>query len=295
MTIDSTTTPHAAILVTDTPISSVTEKFGDFGDNTADLLKASSTTPFPVVKYQMAFEGPEDSYRAQLDQVYEKLCQGIANGTIKGVILTGSRSDSFATGILWIDRLNQFIKEVLFNLENFPIVGICFGHQILALNLGSKVGRNLPEHGWECGTTTINLNSDILNLKDSPFADALKNENGDNLDHLNLVEFHQDVVYGLPPLTTSTSTKFASIGSTAKCSIQGLITEEGPLKVLTFQGHPEFTTPIALDLLKVDLKKGLLTENEFEKFTYHTQSLNNQGTVIGKVIDNFLKIHNKQT
>lgn len=58
--------------------------------------------------------------------------------------------------------------------------------------------------------------------------------------------------------------------------------------VITFQGHPEFTTSLALDLLKYKFDAGLLSEKEYEKAKYHTSTLNNQGDLIGKVINKFL-------
>ena len=143
-------------------------------------------------------------------------------------------------------------------------MGICFGHQILAKNLGCKIGRN--ELGWEAGTHTIELNQEIFKIENTPFLPALvspkdtSNSNGDNdndnnpenqviLDHLNLVESHQDIIHGLPTITGFED--MVSIGSTVKCNIQGMMTTKTcPIRLLTFQGHPEFTTSIELDILK---------------------------------------------
>lgn len=287
---------HIAVLVCDTPISGITEKFGDFGDNIIELLQNAGNCQCPIVKYQVAFGSNEnDSYEEDLKRVYERLTNQIIGGFVQGIILSGSRSDSFAQDIPWIDKLNDFIKYA-FALESLPIVGICFGHQIIAKNLGCKVGRNSTENGWECGTTTINLNTDIMAIKNSPFLDVLKtDDSGFVIDHLNVVEFHQDIVYGLPPtaILEKKKTNVLSIGSSNKCSIQGLITESGPLKILTFQGHPEFSTEEAKDFLKTSFEKGLINKKLFEKCTYNTSILNNQGSLLGKVIGNFITSFNK--
>mmetsp|Transcript_7230 Transcript_7230/g.9145 ORF Transcript_7230/g.9145 Transcript_7230/m.9145 type:complete len:296 (-) Transcript_7230:10-897(-) len=287
---------HIAVLVCDTPISGITEKFGDFGDNIIDLLQNAGNCQYPIVKYQVAFGSNEnDSYEEDLKRVYERLTNHIIGGFVQGIILSGSRSDSFAQDIPWIDKLNDFIKYA-FALESLPIVGICFGHQVIAKNLGCKVGRNSTENGWECGTTTINLNTDIMAIKDSPFLDVLKaDDSGFVIDHLNVVEFHQDIVYGLPPTAVleKKKTNVLSIGSSNKCSIQGLITESGPLKILTFQGHPEFSIEEAKDFLKTNFEKGLIDKKLFEKCTYNTSILNNQGSLLGKVIGNFITSFNK--
>lgn len=280
---------HIAVLVVDTPIAGVTEEFGDFGDNTMDLLKDCL---LPFVKYQIAFdtENHTASDIKNLEAIFAKLEEGIAGSTIKGVAITGSRSDSFEVGNPWIDRLNLFIKNVLFLQAGFPIVGLCFGHQILARNLGCKVGRNLPEIGWECGTTTIAINKSILGIENSPFKSALLLDDNRVLEHINLVEFHRDIVYGLPTGSVS-GTSFQSIGSTSKCSIQGLITETGPIKLLTFQGHPEFTTAESLRMLDIDYEKKLFDKAVYERLTYNTKNLLNQGPIMGKVIDTFFELH----
>lgn len=288
--------PHVAVLVLDTPIPGVTEFFGDFGDNSIALLKES---PIPVKKYQIAYDIAGDDVgerQKDTEKLLSEIAESISFGWVKAVILTGSRSDSFAEGVAWIDLLDKFIRNTLFTRPNFPVVGICFGHQILAKNLGCKVNRNTAENGWELGTTTIALNKSILGIENSPFRRALTNDEGGFVDHINLVEFHRDIVYGLPVTSGSThsfltSTTFQSIGSTAKCSIQGLITEEGPIKILTFQGHPEFSTDEALKILEIDVEKGIIDQAAFEKLTYNTKNLTNQGDIIAKIINEFVGMY----
>ncbi|KAI5966216.1 uncharacterized protein KGF55_000525 [Candida pseudojiufengensis] len=302
--------PHIAVLVLDTPIPTITEKYGDFGDNTIDLLEKNSpdssiTPPYKLKKYQLKNDNNEE-----LEIVYENLKKAIQLKLIHGFILTGSGCDAFGE-YKWLIRFKSFLKNVLINL-NKPIVGICFGHQLIALILGCKIDRN--NEGWELGITTININDEIYKIKNSPFLELNQNIQIDNnmdsanilFEHLNLVEFHQDIIYGGIPQG------FINFGSTSKCSIQGMISIPSPpptqttasttaiteennelikkpnYKILTFQGHPEFTTSYALDLLKYKFEKGLFNELTYEKAKYHTSSLNNQGDLIGKVICKFL-------
>lgn len=289
--------PHIAVLVLDTPIQGITEKYGDFGDNTIDLIKNTGTTSFNFVKYQLNTEDPE-----QLEKVYEELYSAVHNHLIEGFALTGSRSDAFST-LPWLVKFKSVLKNTILKLDK-PVVGLCFGHQVIASVLGCKVDRS--NDGWEVGITTISINDDIYRLKDSPFTELSQTENIDDagqdydaavlFDHLNLVESHRDVVLGGLP------TDFINFGSTSKCSIQGMVSIDNGdgnkrnCRVITFQGHPEFTTDLALDLLKYKFDAGLLNEKEYEKAKYHTSSLNNQGNLIGKVINKFLfnEAHTKE-
>ncbi|CAK7896479.1 putative glutamine amidotransferase YLR126C [[Candida] anglica] len=291
-----TKSPYVAIFVCEPPMEGYSETYGDFGDNARELLATSSedwTSSERTVKYLVSFRGEYDSYKDELEAVHAQIREDVASGLIRGVIMTGSVSDSFNTSIPWIAALDQLIQETLLpHSPAIPLVGICFGHQLLARHLGCKVGRNLPEHGVECGTTTLDINkSELLAIEDSPFDANLLH------DRLNIVEFHQDIVYGLPPPASvdSLKTQFVCLGSTSKCAVQGIITSSGPLKVFTVQGHPEFTTPEAHRLLELDLKKKLIDQAQFDKVTYNTKSLNNQGPVLGSAIANFLTTHGKYT
>lgn len=284
--------PHIAVLVLDTPIENHADQFGDFGDNAVDLLRNSAV---PLVKYQIAYSLDHPQHQAITDQNLARIRTLLDAGMLKGIVLTGSRSDSFDNENPWIKLTDTFLKYVIANKPLFPMVGLCFGHQLIAKNLGCKVNRNSTENGWECGSTTIALNKSIFSVEKSPFVDALETDDGHVLEHINLVEFHRDVVYGLPPTASASSnsllalTTFQSIGSTNKCSIQGLITESGPVKVLTFQGHPEFSTPLALNLLKLTLAIGKIDKATFDRLSYKTNNLINHGPLMGKVILKFFE------
>lgn len=285
--------PHVAILVLDTPIVGVAARFGDFGDNVIALLKDS---PFPTRKYQIAYNLPGNELDAAVsEKTLSQVALAIASGAVRGVVLTGSRSDSFATDIPWLTLLDRFIQDVLLATPGFPMVGLCFGHQVLAKNLGCKVGRNTAENGWEAGIHTVALNKSILDADDSPFRSALLTEQGKVLEHINLLQFHKDVVYSNVPATLKhpllANTTFQNVGCTPKCSIQGIVTDSGPVKILTFQGHPEFLSEQALVMLELLVKQGNMDKATFERATYNTKNLENQGKLIGQVISDFISSH----
>jgi len=64
----------------------------------------------------------------------------------------------------WIHKLSAYIKKLYEEYPSKKIIGICFGHQIVAQALGGKVALN--EKGWEIAVRQITLSPDSKDLFD---------------------------------------------------------------------------------------------------------------------------------
>ena len=109
------------------------------------------------------------------------------------------------------------------------MVGICFGHQIMAQALGGVVRKS--SKGWGLG---------IHDYGPLNWPEAL----GEEPAKLSLQAYHQDQVEVAPPGAEA-------IASTAFCPYGALWY---PGFAITVQGHPEFSKPYASALL--DARKG---------------------------------------
>lgn len=102
---------------------------------------------------------------------------------VQGVIITGS-VDMISDNYPWIQRTSQWLKVAI--EKSIPILGVCFGHQLIVHALGGKVGPN--PNGAEFGTVNINktqeAEQDIL-FKDLP-------------NPLSMQVFHFESVLQLP-------------------------------------------------------------------------------------------------
>ena len=72
--------------------------------------------------------------------------------TADGWLITGSASSSYEQ-LDWIVELEDFIRSVY--ARSIPIVGICFGHQLIAYALGACVEES--ERGWGIGSRDIQI------------------------------------------------------------------------------------------------------------------------------------------
>ncbi|KAJ6504230.1 class I glutamine amidotransferase-like protein [Mycena vitilis] len=234
-----------ALLVCDTLLPAVVGAHGDYpvlfttllhsaGAHLAipDIAAKCTLEPFDVVK----LEYPSDEQLGGLD----------------GVLITGSKASAYED-VEWINTLVEFVKRVAVEKPTLKIVGICFGHQIIARALG---GRCVANGGrWEVGPTPIaltTLGKDVFGV-----------------DSLYIEEMHQDHVPELPPT-------FHLLGSTDISPNQGMVkffnsypspssspAPSSPISladvhIFTVQGHPEFTEPVVSKLVSARTASGVL-------------------------------------
>lgn len=103
---------------------------------------------------------------------------------LSGVVITGSHA-MVTDREPWSERLAAWLKTCV--QAQVPMLGICYGHQLLAHALGGQVG-NRPE-GIEIGTHTIRLTEAAA---EDPLFQTMPQQFGAQL-------VHKQSVLGLPP------------------------------------------------------------------------------------------------
>jgi len=145
---------------------------------------------------------------------------------LEAILLPGSAAGVYDNHLPWMAPLRDFIRQAY--AEKTPMVGICFGHQIMADALGGDVRKS--EKGWGLGRHVYEVTDDAA------FPD---------LAALAIACSHQDQVIGAPAdaevILTSDFTPNA-----------GLLYRNGP--ALSFQPHPEFEDSYTLAL--AELRRG---------------------------------------
>lgn len=130
-----------------------------------------------------------------------------------GWLITGSKHGAYEDHP-WIPPLEDLIREIA--ASHRPMVGICFGHQIIAQALGGTVIKH-PD-GWRVGATDYRIDG-------QPFT---------------LNAWHQDQVIEVPEGAEI-------IGEAKGCKIAAL--RYGP-NILTVQPHPEFDREMMVGLIE---------------------------------------------
>lgn len=144
-----------------------------------------------------------------------------------GVVILGSPLSVY-DDVPWIDELCGFVRDNA--SESLPQIGICFGHQLIAKAMGGYVAK--APQGWGIGRHTYDVNAEsIANL---PV--ALEG----NKNAFNLLVSHQDQVLEKP--------KMAQLVAGSEFTPNAILhySEE---RILSCQGHPEFTSDFAKELI----------------------------------------------
>lgn len=131
----------------------------------------------------------------------------------EGWLITGSKFGVYEDHD-WIDPLEAFLRNAF--VAKVPIIGVCFGHQILAQALGGKVEKF--DGGWSVGPTC--------------YTDSDENTQ-------KVIAWHQDQVTQLPA-------DAKVVGASEFCENAMLAYGD---TAFTMQPHPEFTGGFFEDLL----------------------------------------------
>ena len=149
------------------------------------------------------------------------------------VLLTGSRTDSFSQEP-WVLALREKVEQLL--QAKKKLVGICFGHQLIALILGARVGR--APQGWGAGRMAYQWLA-----PDMPEAQGR--------DNIALLASHQDQVFDLPEGATLLATS-------EFCPVAAFAVED---RVFCVQPHPEFVEAYSAFIL--DKRRAALGEAQY--------------------------------
>ncbi|ADL52949.1 glutamine amidotransferase [Clostridium cellulovorans] len=120
------------IIKTGTTFPIISEKYGDFEDFIIKQIDLSKEDAIVCPVYN--------------DDILPDLKE------VSGVIITGSHS-MVTDQDSWIKILEEYLREIAEN--NIPVLGICYGHQLICQAFGGTVGYH-PK-GKEVGTVNIQL------------------------------------------------------------------------------------------------------------------------------------------
>ncbi len=150
------------ILNTDTVQIDGAKEFGQYPEMFSKIFWSVD----PNIKFQ-TYEVQFDDYPLELNE-----CDAY--------LITGSKASSY-DDIPWVHALKMFIQQLHANKKK--LIGVCFGHQIVAEALGGSV-RKSPK-GWHVGVDSIILKKEAFQY-------------GSKGDEYNLIFSHQDEVITLP-------------------------------------------------------------------------------------------------
>ena len=141
-------------------------------------------------------------------------------GAHDAVLITGSPAGVYDP-LPWIEPLQRFIRSA----KDSKMVGVCFGHQVMAEALGGHVEKS--DKGWGAGLHHYSI------VHGEPWIDGAQD--------VAAPASHQDQVVTQPPETevvaASEFTPFAALAWTDRSAI-------------SFQFHPEFSPEFAKALIE---------------------------------------------
>ena len=218
------------ILVTGHPPDELYDQFGGYDGMFHALLDGNG---FEFQTYSVVDNlFPEDAHQAN------------------GWVITGSRYGAYEDHP-WIPRLEQLIRDI--QKTGNPLIGACFGHQIIAQALGGKVEKF--SGGWAVGRTDYAFDGQNVTLN----------------------AWHQDQVTQVPEGAEV-------IGTNTFC--ENAMISYGDT-IWTVQAHPEFGNDFIQGLIETR-GKGVVPDALMQAASNRTSAPDDNGK-IGRYMAEFLK------
>ncbi len=203
------------ILKTDTVRPEWVPEFGEYPDMFVELLGQAD----PGLEFRV-YDVEQGEYPSDIDEV-------------DAYLVTGSKSSVYDDKP-WIAVLMEFVREL--DKRHKKLVGICFGHQLVAQALGGKTEKSAK--GWGVG------------LQSYRFCEAPTWHDSESLD-FGILASHQDqVVRNATGARVLAGSDFCENGV---CQVGD--------HILTFQGHPEFVPAYSREIM--NLRREMIGEQVY--------------------------------
>lgn len=167
-----------------------------------------------------------------------------------GWLITGARHGVYEPHP-WILPLEALIREIY--AAGLPLIGICFGHQLIAQALGGKVEKF--QGGWSVGAQDYDFEGDTIRLN----------------------AWHQDQVI-TPPEGART------IGSSAFCEHAALLYGD---RAYSVQAHPEFRDEFVEGLINTRAK-GVVPDALLAEASAQLGAPNDSAVIAQRIAEFFL-------
>lgn len=174
-----------------------------------------------------------------------------------GWLITGSKAGVYEQ-LPWMPKLEAFLKEAY--EADAPIIGVCFGHQILAHSLGGKVEKS--DKGWGLGLQQYDLLEPIAGLEGA----------------MDLYAIHQDQVVIVPD-------EARVFAKTDHCPNAGLLYNR---RAVSFQPHPEFSKEMETDLINRN-KGGIISDEQADQALQSLELKPAQGRAVMSYMVDFIR------
>ena len=214
--------------------------------------------------FQQSLDPSREKIKLTPFRCYENETLPVAQN-FDGFLISGSKYGVYEDE-KWIKNLMDFVRQCW--LLEVKVVGICFGHQLIAQALGGQTEK--AKVGWGFGIHSAKITERQKWMRD---VESLPS------DFYNLVVIHQDQVVKIPE-------HFRTIAENDFCP-NSMMVADG--KMLGIQGHPEFSK--AFCKLRADFRRELIGEEIYRATRNSLKNNDTHSAIILGWIMNFFKVN----